>query len=320
MDGWLTVSMALIAVAIVVRACGGRGRFVERLYLLLFSIAVCAATHFAISGANLVAAEEAAASGKVIEPTLATWMESHYEVVLLPVYVAIVAVFIHLMARGLRVAMRKHQIVPSRRGIPITVSANAVLFVLAPAFFYFAAANMTQASSIVNDAGAQVLRPFVAAYGAPAYALSSCFGECKPSLSTSSSRPWPWNPYYSSSSRIVSTDWMRDAGPWLALSMLLAACAAAFNRSDQQQPRTFAAHFVRPANRDRNDSMLVGLATLPWRSRSLAILAIVMGGALIVSLGSVYVIAYFSYLVLIAAACVLFLFAWLVLTRLRKRR
>src|ERR1044072_5537604 len=107
MDGWLTVSVALVAIAIVVRACGGRRRFGERLYLLLFSIAICGATHFAISGARLVAAEEAAASGKVVQPTFATWMESHYEMVLLPVYVAIVAVFIDLMARGLRVAMRK---------------------------------------------------------------------------------------------------------------------------------------------------------------------------------------------------------------------
>jgi hypothetical protein len=317
MDGWLTVSVALIALAIVVRACGARGRFIERVYLLTLAITICASTHFAISDANLNAAEEAAASGQVIQPTLATWMDTHYEVVLLPVYIVVLAVLIDLMARGLRAAMRKREVVLARRVLPVSASANAVLFVVAPAFLYFAAVNFTQSPSIVNDAGAQVVRPFVAAYGAPAYALSSCFGACKPSLSTSSVRPWPWNLYYSSSGRIVMTDWVRDAGPWLALSLLL-ACAAAFGPS-AQQPKTFAAHFNRLEDAGRTPSLFTSFATATWRGRMLLILAIVMGGALVVSIGAVYLVAYFSYLLLWAAGGFLFLLAWIVVARLRKK-
>ena len=318
MDGWLTVSAALFAMAVLIRACGGRGRFVERLYLLLLSMAVCAATHLAITNASLIAAEEAAASGQVLPATLAAWMESHYEVVLIPVYVAIMAVIIDLLARCLRAAMRKRQIVLTRRVLPVAVSANVLLFVMAPAIFYFAAVKMTQSSSIVNDAGAQVLRPFAATYGAPAYWLSSCFGACKPTLSVSSQRPWPWNLYYSSTGRIISIDWVRDVGPWLALSVLLAS-AAAFERS-AQQPASFADHFVRPANPNHNDSVVVRLATGPWRGRSLALLTIVMGGALVLSIGIVYLVGYLSYLLLTAAIAVFFLFVWIALMRSRHKR
>ena len=56
------------------------------------------------------------------------------------------------------------------------------------------------------------------------------------------------------------------------------------------------------------------------RGRSLALLTIVMGGALVLSIGIVYLIGYLSYLLLAAAIAVLFLFAWLALMRSRHER
>ena len=195
--------------------------------------------------------------------------------------------------------------------------ANLLVFVAAPSLFYFAAVNVTASSSILSDAAASPLRPFVAAYGTPAYWTSSCFDQCKPTLKQSSSRPWPWNRYYSFTSRITGRDWLRDIGPWIALSLLL-ACASALKAANRAQSVSLGSYFRQPAQEGRDRSFVARIAIGPWRGRVLAGLFAVVGIPLVAAILTVYLIAYLTY-IMIAAVVMAAVLTWVWRSYVRPR-
>jgi hypothetical protein len=205
----------------------------------------------------------------------------------------------------------------NQRGLITSALANLVVFVAAPSLFYFAAVNVTASSSILSDAAASPLRPFVAAYGTPAYWTSSCFDQCKPTLKQSSSRPWPWNRYYRLTSRITGGDWLRDIGPWIALSLLL-ACASTLKATNRSQSVSLGSYFLQPAQEGRDKSLAARTPIGPWRARVLAALVVVVGLPLVAAILMVYLVAYLTY-IMVAAIVMAAVLAWVWRSYVRPR-
>ncbi|MFL6550356.1 MAG: hypothetical protein ACJ8OJ_16805 [Povalibacter sp.] len=307
MRGWLWVAFALLVCAVLVRAQGGHRRAAERAYLALLSLAVCLAIDIGISGSRVNAAEEAASTGRQIQPTLATSIEGYYDPVLLPLYVAIVMVLADLLARLVRHLFVKRHISIDRKVLWLSASANALLLVAAPALIYLPAVRISGSSSILNDAASESLRPFVAAYGVPSYWTSSCFGTCEPTLSSSASRPWSWSRYYTLHGRMVDANFMRDSGPWWALSLLL-ACIVELSRRGRSSSRRLIQYFVSSKSSDTH----LPPTSAAWRARVFMVIGAIVATMFVGATGAVYLIAYLAYVLLaVVVSVVVLTVVWL---------
>jgi hypothetical protein len=289
MDGWIWCAAAFTVFAALVRSCTtGTGRnWGNRAVLLSMSIAICLMLHFAIIDAPLYAAEAAMATGRPVQVSAAVWMARHYDPVLLPVYAGLLAVLIDISARVFALASCSSKLDTAR--VPQlwrSLFANLLLFVGGPSVVYVAAVALTDSSSIIDDAGGAAVMPVVATYGAPAYWLNECLGACRSEPVKRAAR-WPWNPGYIADPRISRRDFLRDAAPWITLSVLL-ACAAALFRPDPT--RRFGAYFIAPDHRD----VMRG----PWRGRVGVVFLCVAALPVAAALSLVWFVATLPYLLL----------------------
>lgn len=300
MDGWIWSMLAVALLGVIVRVSTSqpRGNWKGRGLLLVSAIGVCVLVYFAVDDAVLMAAEESASTGQPMRETAATWIGRRFDLILFPVYVAIVGVVIDLLARLLVRVLGSNALAASAgRSTALAACANLIVFVAAPGMLYAAASQVTQSSSIMNDAVGDAVMPIVATYGAPAYWLSECLGVCRSHRTVGRLAPWAWNPGYRSGPRISRPDFLRDAAPWFTLSILLACIATLRRDLRARQPITFSGYFLQagdPASGAYFKRFLRG----PWRARVLLVFTCVAGMTLLAAISFVMFVAYLPYIVI----------------------
>jgi hypothetical protein len=257
-------ALALLVFAVLVRTGKRRDRidWKSRVALLFFSAVICVLIDRWIRASALSAAEAAATAGVAVN-SLPVDIAAHYQPVLLPLYIAILAVLIDVLARLVDrgVAIRVN------RGDALQLAfrdllANALLFVGAPALLYAWTANFASSGSILSDVARDVLMPIIAAYGAPAHWLQVASTDSW-EWQRVSEASWPWNPGYRADSSISLYRFLTDSLPWLtlAVSMTCLAVVRALQNS------SLIGYFVTSGS-----SSQAGLPTRiafgPWRGRA----------------------------------------------------
>jgi hypothetical protein len=287
-------SAALFILAVILRS--GKRRdgidWVSRGLLLLIATTICLLFDRWIRIAALNAAEAAASSGSPAN-SFAIDIRSHYQAVLLPLYIVIVAITIDVLARLTRryiVARSDH-----RGGIAIRdLSASLLLFVAVPALPYAWAANFASSGSILGDAARDVLMPVIATYGAPAYWLqvATIDGWAWQRLAEAN---WPWNPGYRNDSYLSFYSFLTDCLPWITLTLLMSFITLA--RREVIPHKSFSEYFVKPKS-STDAGLLARIAFGPWRGRAALVFTVLWTVPLALWLMMVVLIASLSYVVL----------------------
>jgi hypothetical protein len=257
-------ALALLVFAVLLRTGKRRDRidWRSRGALLLFSVVICVLLDRWIRISALSAAEAAAAAGVAVN-SLPVDIAGRYQPVLLPLYIAIVAVLIDVFARLMPRGVENRV----NNGDAVQVAfrdflANALLFVGAPALLYAWTANFASSGSILGDAARDVLMPIIAAYGAPAYWLQVLSTDSL-AWQRATDASWPWNPGYRADSTISLYRFLTDSLPWLTLAVSM-TCLAVVRALKNP---SFIGYFVTSGS-----SSQAGLPTRiafgPWRARA----------------------------------------------------
>ncbi len=262
MDLLIWPAAALFILAVLLRS-GKRRDGIDwgsRALLLLMSTTICLLFDRWVRTAALNAAEIAATTGVAVS-SVAADIRSHYESILLPLYIVIVAIAIDVLAR-----LTRHYVpaggAPSGRVAFRDVSANLILLVVIPALPFAWAATFADPSSIIGDAARDVLMPIVATYGAPAHWIQVVNNDAW-IWQRFAEASWPWNPGYQSDSYLSLYGFLADCTPWMTLAMLMSCIA--ISRNSDTPPESFIAYFVAPSSASR--SLLTRVALGPWRGR-----------------------------------------------------
>lgn len=242
--------------------------------LLLLATTICLLLDRWIRISALNAAEAAATTGTAANG-LVFDIAARYQPLLLPLYIAIMAVLIEVLARliprsvALRATDRSE--VATRH-----LLANSLLFVVAPALPYAWAANFANSGSILADAARDVLMPIIAAYGAPAHWLQAATidgwawqGRAEVS--------WPWNPSYHSDSYLTLYGFLTDCLPWLTLAVLMSLLTLV--RREVLVQKSFSESFINPKS-STESGLLARIAFGPWRGRATLVFTLLWTAAL----------------------------------------
>lgn len=242
--------------------------------LLLLSTTICLLLDRWIRISALNAAEAAATTGTAANG-LVLDIAARYQPVLLPLYIAIMAVLVDVLARLIHrsVAVRA----TNRSEVAVRhLLANSLLFVVAPALPYAWAANFASSASILADAARDVLMPIIAAYGAPAHWLQVATID-----GWAWQRPaevsWPWNPSYRHDSYLSLYGFLTDCLPWVTMAVLMSLLTLA--RREVLVYKSFSAYFVNPKS-STEAGLLARIAFGPWRGRAALVFTLLWTAAL----------------------------------------
>jgi len=229
--------------------------------LLLLSTTICLLLDRWIRISALNAAEAAATSGTAANG-LVFDIAARYQPVLLPLYIAIVAVLIDVLARLIPRSLAVRA--TDREAASRHLLANLLLFVVVPAWPYAWAANFASSGSVLADAARDVLMPIIATYGAPAHWLqvATIDGGAWQRLGEAS---WPWNPGYHRDSYLSLYGFLTDCLPWATMAVLMSLITLA--RRHVLVYQSFSEYFVTPKS-SAGAGLLARIATGSWRGRA----------------------------------------------------
>ncbi len=315
MNGLIWLVVALVAFAIYVRSRKRRDRidWGSRGLLALLSITICALFDVWLHAWLLNAAEEAVALALPPPAGLTAWIADHYQSILLPVYVTLLAVVIDLFSRLL--ARSQAPTAPRCDGSALwqMLAANVLIFVATPAALYAWTATFAPAGSIISDAARDIVMPAIATYGAPAYWLIDHSPD-KPWRPTAPQ--WAWSPLYSDGSIVDRYHFIHDAAPWMAFAILLTLANALLGKTGT--PRRFFDWFVTPIT-ESSGGLLRRIALGPWRGRAILFFTTAwLGGAVLWCTLIVLMMSLGYWLLGLAVFAVIATLGWLISLLLRK--
>jgi hypothetical protein len=193
MDSWIwcAAAFALLGTMVRVSTWHQLGKWQGRILTLCFSLGACLMVHLAINPARLDAIEAANSTYRPMRETVATWANSHYDPILLPVYALTLFGLLQIVSQLLANILPAQRIAPSATpwSVARVLAANVVVLVTAPAVAYWIASAVTGDDSIIGRHASAAVMPIVATYGAPAYWLNACFGVCNWAQSASGTAP-----------------------------------------------------------------------------------------------------------------------------------
>lgn len=321
MNGLIWLVLALVAFAIYLRSRKRRDRidWGSRGLLALLSVTICVLFDMWLHAWLLNAAEEAAALALPPPAGLTAWIADHYQSILLPVYIAVLAVVIDLLSRLLARSQAPTPLtVPTvlrKDGSALwqTLAANVLVFVATPSVLYGWTATFASSGSIMSDAAREIVMPVIATYGAPAYWLI----DHSPDRPWRPSAPqWAWSPLYSDDSIINRYNFIHDAGPWMAFAFLLTLANALLGKI--KAPHRFIDWFVTPRT-ESSGGLLRRIVLGPWRGRAILFFTTAWLGGAVLWCALIFLILSLAYWVLgLVALAVVAALGWLLSLLLRK--
>lgn len=314
MNGLIWPVLALSGLAVFLRSQKRRDRidWRSRGLLALLAIAICVLFDHWLHAWRLAAAEETASSGMPAPTGFTAWIAAHWQSILLPLYVAVLALLIDLLSR-LLVRPASAGDAGTRHRVWQSLTANLLLFVATPALLYGWTATFARPGSIISDAAREVVMPVIAAYGAPAYWMIDRGSTAwRPSES-----PWPFSPLYREDSYVGTQTFLHDALPWVALAIVLTLVDALRRRA--ADPRRLIDYFA--TSHDASDrSLPYRMLSGPWRGRAVMLFTGAWLIAVIAWCSFTRFILSLGYWILGAAAMALIAVVyWLLSTLLRKK-
>jgi hypothetical protein len=315
MNGLIWLVPALVALAILLRAHKRRDGidWRSRGLLALLSVTICVLFDMWLHAWLLNATEEAAALALPPPAGLAAWIADHYQSILLPVYVALLAVVIDLLSRLLARSQAPTAPQIDRNSLWQMLAANLLVFVATPSLLYGWTATFASSGSIISDAAREIVMPVIATYGAPAYWLI----DHSPDKPWRPSAPqWAWSPQYSEDSIVDRYTFIHDAAPWMAFAIVLTLINALLGKT--RTPHRFIDWFVTPTTGSAG-GLLRRIALGPWRGRAILFFTTAwLGGAVLWCTLLVLLMSLAYWLLGLAALAVVAALGWLISVLLRK--
>lgn len=314
MNGLIWLVPALVALAVYLRSRKRRDRidWASRGLLALLSVTICVLFDMWLHAWVLNAAEEAAALALPPPAGLTAWIADHYQSILLPVYIAVLAVVIDLLSRLLPGS--QEQTAPRSGGSALwqMLAANVLVFVATPAALYGWTATFASSGSIISDAARDIVMPAIATYGTPAYWLI----DRSPKSWHPAAPQWAWSPMYSDDSVVNRYSFIHDAAPWMAFAVLLTLANALLGKI--REPHRFIDWFVTPTT-ESSGGLLRRIALGPWRGRAILFFTTAwLGGAVLWCTLIVLMMSLGYWLLALAAFAVIATLGWLISVLLRK--